>query len=289
MLEFALRERLPVIVQGITGRTGRQHAVAMRTYGTNVVAGVGREVGNVEGIPVFLDCAAAVAATRAEASVVLVPPLNVRSAVLEAIDAGVRFIVCVTEGVPIHDSLAIVRRARETGTTWIGPSTAGMAIPGRLKLGFLPDVALRAGSLAVMSKSGTLAYELCWRLSERRVGQSIWVGVGGDPVKGTRFAELLPLLARHDGTKAVLVLGEIGGSEEEDLAAEITALRFQKPVHVLLAGGSAPEGVTMGHAGAMVDGNRGTLLSKTTALREAGATVYASMDALTVGVVKHMR
>ncbi len=289
MLDLILKERLPVIVQGITGRMGRQHAVAMRAYGTNVVGGVGREVGEVDRIPVFLDCAAAVAATGAAASVVLVPPLGVRAAVLEAIDAGLRLIVCVTEGVPVHDSLAIVRRARATGSTWIGPSTAGMAIPGRMKLGFLPDVALRPGSLGVMSKSGTLAYELCWRLAERRVGQSIWVGVGGDPVKGTRFADLLPLFAHHEGTKAVLVLGEIGGSEEEDLAERIIASRFQKPVHVLLAGSSAPEGVTMGHAGAMVDGNRGTLISKTTALRDAGASIYESMDALTVGVVKSMR
>ncbi len=289
MLDLILKEHLPVIVQGITGRTGRQHAVAMRTYGTNVVGGVGKEVGELDRIPVFLDCKAAVTATGAQASVVLVPPLGARVAVLEAIDAGLHLIVCVTEGVPIHDSLAIVRRARETGTTWIGPSTAGMAIPGRMKLGFLPDVALRPGPLAVMSKSGTLAYELCWRLAERRVGQSIWIGVGGDPVKGARFADLLPLLAMHDGTKAVLVLGEIGGSEEEDLAARISALRFSKPVHVLLAGGSAPEGVTMGHAGAMVDGLRGTLASKTAALRAVGATVYESMDALTVGIVKTVR
>ncbi len=277
------------MVQGITGRTGRQHAVAMRAYGTNVVAGVGREAGDVDGIPVFSDCGAAVAATGAQASVVLVPPLGVRAAVLDAIDAGVRLIVCVTEGVPIHDSLAIVRRARETGTTWIGPSTAGMAIPGRMKLGFLPDVALRPGPLGVMSKSGTLAYELCWRLAERRIGQSIWVGVGGDPVKGTRFADLLPLFAKHDGTKAVLVLGEIGGTEEEDLADQIRVLRFAKPVHVLLAGATAPEGVTMGHAGAMVDGNRGTLASKTTALRDAGALIYPSMDTLTTAIVKTLR
>ena len=289
MLDLIVKERLPVIVQGITGRTGRQHAVAMRTYGTNVVGGVGKDVGNVEGIPVFPDSKAAVRATGAQASVVLVPPLGVRAAVLEAIDAGLRLIVCVTEGVPIHDSLAIVRRARDAGATWIGPSTAGMAIPGRMKLGFLPDVALRPGPLAVMSKSGTLAYELCWRLAERRVGQSIWVGVGGDPVKGTRFADLLPLLAKHDGTQAVLVLGEIGGTEEEDLAAQINVLRFSKPVHVLLAGGSAPEGVTMGHAGAMVDGLRGTLASKTAALREVGAAVYESMEALTVGIVKTVR
>ncbi|MFM9887322.1 MAG: succinate--CoA ligase subunit alpha, partial [Burkholderiales bacterium] len=141
MQDLILEDRLRVMVQGISGRTGRQHAVAMRAYGTNIVAGVGREVGDVDGIPVFLDCAAAVAATGAQASVVLVPPLGVRAAVLDAIEAGVRLIVCVTEGVPIHDSLAIVRRARETGTTWIGPSTAGMAIPGRMKLGFLPDVA----------------------------------------------------------------------------------------------------------------------------------------------------
>lgn len=288
ILERLFGERVPVLVQGITGRAGRQHALAMRAYGSNVVAGVGSRAGDLEGIPVFEQCADAVDATDALASVVMVPPLAVKPAVIEAIDAGVKLVVAVTEGVPIHDTLAAVRHAREHGATLIGPSTAGLAVPGRLKLGFLPDVALRPGPLGVMSKSGTLSYELCWRLAGRRVGQSMWVGVGGDPVKGTRFAELVPLFARNEQTRAVLVIGEIGGTEEEDLAQTLIDTRFAKPVFAVLAGASAPEGVTMGHAGAMVSGSRGTIASKLDALSSAGVEVFDTMEALVEAVADRL-
>lgn len=289
LLQRLFHERLPVLVQGITGRAGSQHAVSMRAYGTNVVAGVGSKAGELEGIPVFTDCARAVAAAGALASVVMVPPLAVKQAVIDAIDAGVKLVVAVTEGVPVHDSLAAVRHARERGATLVGPSTAGLAVPGKLKLGFLPDVALRPGPLGVMSKSGTLAYELCWRLAGRRIGQSMWVGVGGDPVKGTRFADLVPLFARSDETRALLVIGEIGGTEEEDLARALIASRFGKPVFVALAGASAPEGVTMGHAGAMVSGDRGTIASKTEALQRAGAYVFVTMDSLVTALADRLQ
>lgn len=288
ILDRLFGERVPMLVQGITGRAGRQHALAMRAYGSNVVAGVGSRSGDLEGIPVFEQCADAVDATGALASVVMVPPLAVKPAVIEAIDAGVKLVVAVTEGVPIHDTLAAVRHAREHGATLIGPSTAGLAVPGRLKLGFLPDVALRPGPLGVMSKSGTLSYELCWRLAGRRVGQSMWVGVGGDPVKGTRFAELVPLFARNEQTRAVLVIGEIGGTEEEDLAQTLIDTRFAKPVFAVLAGASAPEGVTMGHAGAMVSGSRGTIASKRHALSSAGVEVFDTMEMLVEAVADRL-
>ncbi len=289
VLERLFSERVPVLVQGITGRAGSQHALSMRAYGTNVVAGVGSKAGDLQGIPVFTDCRRAVAASGAQASVIMVPPLAVKQAVIDAIDAGVKLMVAVTEGVPIHDTLAAVRHAREHGATLVGPSTAGLAVPGKAKLGFLPEVALRPGPLGVMSKSGTLAYELCWRLTTRGVGQSLWVGVGGDPVKGTRFAELVPLFARHDDTRALLVIGEIGGTEEEDLAHALTAAQFGKPVFAVLAGTSAPEGVTMGHAGAMVSGDRGTIASKTAALRDAGVEVFDTMEALVATAAERLR
>lgn len=279
-LERLFCERVPVLVQGISGRAGSQHALAMRAYGTNVVAGVGSKAGDLHGIPVFTDCARAVATGGALASVVMVPPLSVKQAAIEAIDAGVKLIVVVAEGVPVHDTLAAVRHARERGAMLVGPSTAGLAVPGKAKLGFLPDVALRPGPLGVISKSGTLAYELCWRLASQRIGQSMWVGVGGDPVKGTRFADLVPVFAANDDTHGLLVIGEIGGTEEEELAQVLISTRFAKPVFAVLAGASAPEGVTMGHAGAMIAGDRGTIASKTQALRGAGAEVFDTMQAL---------
>jgi len=279
-LDLLLDARLPVLVQGITGRAGSQHAVAMRAYGTHVVGGVGSREGDVEGIPVYRRCSEAVVHTGAQASVVMVPPVAVRDAVVEAIDAGVRLVVIVTEGVPVHDALAIVRHARAHGATCIGASTAGLAIPGRMKLGFLPDVSLAPGPLGVMSKSGTLAYEVCWRLATRGVGQSVWIGVGGDAVKGTRFGDCVPFFARHRETRALLMIGEIGGDEEETFAARLVAERFAKPVYALLAGSTAPEGVTMGHAGAIAGAGTGTIASKRTALEAAGVRVFTSMNAL---------
>src|SRR5262245_36330436 len=253
----------------------------MQRYGTNVVGGVvasataSREpIGN---IPVFTSCREAVAATKARASLLMVPPLNVLPAVEDALAGGVELLVCITEGVPVHDALKIVRMVRERDAVLIGPSTPGIAIPGQMKIGFLPDAALSPGPLGVMSKSGTLSYEICYRLSQRGIGQSLWIGSGGDAVKGARFADLVPLFHAHSETEAVLVIGEIGGTEEEELAETLTRERFAKPVFALLAGATAPEGVTMGHAGALVHGTRGTAASKIAALGGAGVRVHSTM------------
>jgi succinyl-CoA synthetase alpha subunit len=170
--------------------------------------------------------------------------------------------------------------ARERGAVVIGPSTPGLAVPGQMKIGFLPDAALLPGSLGVMSKSGTLSYEICYRLARRGVGQSLWIGSGGDPVKGTRFSDLVLLFNSHAETKALLVIGEIGGTEEEELADALMRERFSKPVFALLAGATAPEGVTMGHAGALIHGTRGTAGSKIAALRAAGVRVHTTMHDL---------
>ncbi|MGD9923464.1 MAG: succinate--CoA ligase subunit alpha, partial [Pseudorhodoplanes sp.] len=266
----------PVLIQGMTGRTGRTHSQHMRRYGTNVVAGVSPEsdVAGVAGIPIFRNCAQAVGETGASVSVAMVPPLAVLQAIEEAVGAGIRLVVTVAEGVPVHDAVRALDLVRHAGARWIGASTPGLAIPGRLKLGFLPDVALAPGPIGVMAKSGTLSYEICHRLAGWGLGQSLWVGVGGDPVKGTRFADVLPYMAVDPQTHAILVIGEIGGSEEEELADAIVTLGCHKPVYALIAGRSAREGVTMGHAGALIQRGIGTIDSKTRALTAAGARVF---------------
>ena len=317
-----LSRATPVLVQGIAGRMGRTHAALMRAYGTNIVAGVAArmstagvaartptagvvapmstagvaarmptsgvaapvEATEIAGVPVFATCAAAVAATGAVVSVALTPPAETLAAAREAFAAGIRLLVTVAEGVPAHDALRIGRAAREVGATWVGASTPGLAIPGELKLGFLPDVALRPGPLGMMSKSGTLSYEVGWRLARAGLGQSLWVGVGGDPVKGVRFADLVPVFLDDPRTRAIVLVGEVGGTEEEDCAdtyaAAYAALGTAKPLYALIAGREAKEGVAMGHAGALVHGTSGTLAEKTRRLAAAGALVFPSIEAL---------
>jgi succinyl-CoA synthetase alpha subunit len=287
MSAFALDPNAKVIVQGATGRMGRRHAELMKRYGTNIVGGIAGS-GKREGseIPLFDTCAEAAAATGAQTTITLVPPMDVLAAVTEALEAGFKLIVSPSEGAPVRDALVAYERVKAHGAVWIGPSTPGLAIPGKMKLGFIPDISLRPGPFGFMSKSGTLSYEVGFRLADQGLGQSTWVGVGGDPVKGLRFAELLPYFQADTDTRAVVVLGEIGGSEEEDLADEIARLGFTKPVFVLLAGASAPEGVTMGHAGALIQGGRGTIQSKTAALSGVGARVFTSIEDLIKGVTQ---
>jgi succinyl-CoA synthetase alpha subunit len=273
-----------VLVQGITGRTGRRHSAVMRAYGTNIVAGTSPRPEPVDGVPAFKTCAEAVAATGATASVLFVGADDLLGAIHEAVEAGIRLIVTPTEGMPVHDALAALALVRAARAHWIGASTPGMAVPGEAKLGFLPEVALAPGPIGVMSKSGTLSYEVGYRLVQRGLGQSVWVGVGGDPVKGTRYAELVPFFAADDRTRALVVIGEIGGSEEEELAAALIEHGFAKPVLALIAGRSAREGVTMGHAGAMVHGEAGSWASKQAALERAGARVFGAVADLVEAV-----
>jgi succinyl-CoA synthetase beta subunit len=280
----ALSRTTPAIIQGITGRMGRTHAALMRTYGTNIVGGTSTrpDVKEAAGVPVFATCRDAVRATGAVASVAMAPPMETLAAVEEALAAGIRLIVTVAEGIPLHDALKIGRAVRHAGATWIGGSTPGMAIPGEIKLGFLPDVCLRPGSFAIMSKSGTLSYECGYRLALAGLGQSIWVGVGGDEVKGVRFADLLPVFFADPRTQAIILVGEVGGSEEEECADALSRLGVRKPVYALIAGREAKEGVSMGHAGALVLGEMGSLASKTRRLQAAGARVFASIEQLIV-------
>ena len=275
-----------VIVQGITGRAGRMHVRLMREYGTHIVAGVSPKTGvaDVDGVPVFASCRDAVAQTEATASVLLVGAEQLLGAIDDAVHAGIKLIVTPTEGMPVHDALRARRLTQEAGVTWIGASTPGMAVPGQAKLGFLPEASLTPGPLGLMSKSGTLSYEAGYRLAQQGIGTSVCIGVGGDPVKGTRFAELVPFYAADAQTRALLIIGEIGGTDEEEFAAALAAQRFAKPVFALIAGRSSPAGVTMGHAGALVHGSHGGYAAKKTALEQAGAAVFASLDAMTTAI-----
>jgi succinyl-CoA synthetase alpha subunit len=278
----SLSRTTPVIVQGITGRMGRSHAFLMRAYGTNIVGGTSTRTDMKEaaGVPVFSSCADAVMETGAVASVAMAPPEETWAAVQEALAAGIKLIVTVAEGVPLHDAIKIGRAVRRAGAVWVGASTPGLAIPGECKLGFLPDVCLHPGPIGIMSKSGTLSYEVGYRLVREGLGQSIWVGVGGDPVKGVRFADLLPVFFDDPRTKGIVLVGEVGGAEEEECAKAYARIGAKKPLFALIAGREAKEGVSMGHAGALVHGESGTLASKTQRLTEAGATVFGSIEAL---------
>jgi succinyl-CoA synthetase alpha subunit len=258
----------------------------MQQYGTRIVGGVSPEakVREVNGVPVFADCAEAVEETGAKASVLLVGAMQLLDAMRDAVAAGIRYLVTPTEGAPVHDALKAWKLCRDTGTLWIGGSTPGMAVPGVAKLGFLPDDSLKPGPLGLMSKSGTLSYESGYRLARKGVGTSVWVGVGGDPVKGTRFADLVPFYAADEQTRALLIIGEIGGTEEEELAHTLAAQRFEKPVFAVIAGSTAPEGVTMGHAGALVHGSHGTYATKRAALEAAGVRVFGSLNEMVAGI-----
>ena len=277
-----LSRHTPVIVQGATGRTGSVHVRRMKEYGTNIVAGVSARAGadSVEGMPVFADCTAAVGATGAKVSLAMVPPNGVLAAAQDAFGAGIKLLVTVAEGVPVHDALRIGRMARDAGALWVGASTPGLAIPGEMKLGFLPDVSLRPGPLGMMSKSGTLSYETGYRLGTVGLGTSIWVGVGGDPVKGVRFPDLLNTFLADERTEGIVLVGEVGGSEEEDFADALARSPRKKPVYALVAGRGAKEGVPMGHAGALVFGETGTFETKKRRLEAAGAQVFSSIEDL---------
>ncbi len=277
-----LSRHTPVIVQGATGRAGSVHVRRMKEYGTNIVAGVSARAGadSVEGVPVFADCTVAVAATGAKVSLAMVPPNGVLAAAQDAFFAGIKLLVTVAEGVPVHDALRIGRMARDAGSLWVGASTPGLAIPGEMKLGFLPDVSLRPGPLGMMSKSGTLSYETGYRLGTVGLGTSIWVGVGGDPVKGVRFPDLLNTFLANERTEGIVLVGEVGGSEEEDFADALARSPRKKPVYALVAGRGAKEGVPMGHAGALVFGETGTFESKKRRLEAAGAHVFSSIEDL---------
>lgn len=266
-----------LLVQGITGKEGTFHALGCRDYGTQVVAGVtpGKGGQEVEGIPVFDSVEEARRETGANASMIFVPPPFAADAVMEAAAAGIELVVCITEGIPVADMLTVKAFLRDHPTRLIGPNCPGVISPGWAKIGIMPGHIHEAGKVGVISRSGTLTYEAVWQLSNAGLGQSTCVGIGGDPVNGTSFIDVLAAFAEDPETEAVILIGEIGGSAEEEAAAWIRE-RFDRPVAGFIAGRTAPPGRRMGHAGAIVSGESGTAEAKMEAMREAGITVVES-------------
>jgi len=273
-------ERTTVVVQGLTGGQGRFHGLRNRAYGTKVLAGVtpGKGGTDVEGIPVYDTVGEAVSATGATASFVVVPPRSACDAILEAAAAGIAFIVCITEGIPAQDeALTYNRLVREfPDTRLLGPNCPGIISPGKTNIGITSgDIALAGGPVGIVSRSGTLTYQALHELSQQGIGQTTCVGIGGDPVPGTNFIDCLAAFEEDPETRAVMMIGEIGGSEEERAAAFIGE-HMTKPVVAYIAGVTAPPGRKMGHAGAIISGSQGTAQAKMEALAEAGVVVAAN-------------
>jgi succinyl-CoA synthetase alpha subunit len=266
--------RSRVIIQGITGHQGRFHSQAMRAFGTRVVAGVtpGKGGGEVDGVPVYESVRDAVSSHGADASVVFVPAPSAKDSALEALEAGVPLVVIVTEGMPVHDAMTVIQFSRVVGARVVGPNCPGITVPGRAKLGIMPNGIFREGSTAVVSRSGTLTYEVVSSLMEAGIGQSICLGIGGDPVVGTSFVDALRMFEADERTSEIVLIGEIGGTAEEE-AAEFIKNRMSKPVVAYIAGRTAPPGRKMGHAGAIISQGRGSAKSKSKALNDAGARV----------------
>ncbi len=264
-----------VVVQGITGRDGSFHARQMVAYGTRVVAGVtpGKGGQKFDGrIPIFDTVADAVAETRAEASVVYVPPAFAADAIYEAADSGIRLIVTITEGIPVLEMLKLVRYVKERGSRLLGPNCPGLITPGQSKVGIIPGQVAAPGEVGVVSRSGTLTYEVVWKLTQAGIGQSTCVGIGGDPVPGTGFLDVLEAFEADPGTRAVAIIGEIGGTDEQE-AARYIGEKMSKPAVAFIAGQTAPPGRRMGHAGAIISGSAGTAAEKIEAFRAAGVRV----------------
>src|SRR6058998_32561 len=273
-LAVLLTKKSRVLVQGITGHQGQFHTRAMLDFGTKVVAGVtpGKAGIKVEGVPVFDRVRDAVRRRKANASIVFVPAPYAKDAAVEAVEAGIKLLVIVTERIPFHDSLDLMPYARSKGTTVIGPNCPGLASPGQAKMGIMPNLLFKEGDAGVISRSGTLTYEIVNAMTEAGFGQTTCIGIGGDPIIGTSMVEALAMFQKDRRTKRIVVVGEIGGTAEEE-AADFIKRRVTKPVVAYVAGRTAPPGKRMGHAGAIIQGNRGTAESKVKAFEEAGVPV----------------
>jgi len=279
-----------VLVQGITGRQGRFHTEQMLNYGTAIVGGVtpGKGGQTVLDLPVFNTVYEAVQKTGANATVLYVPPSGAADSILEAVDAGIPLIVCITEGIPVLDMCRVRQYLKGRNTVLIGPNCPGIITPGACKIGIMPGYIHRPGHVGVISRSGTLTYEAVKQLSDRGIGQSTVIGIGGDPVKGTGFTDLLKRFEEDPDTCAVVMNGEIGGSGEEE-AAEYIREHMTKPVAAFIGGQTAPAGKRMGHAGAIISEGKGTAEGKIRALKDAGVQVALTPDKIGEALEKAVR
>ena len=276
-MAILVNKQTRVLTQGITGATGQFHTRACREYGTQIVAGVtpGKGGTSFEGIPIFDTVSKAVAETGANASVIYVPPPFAADAMIEAADAGIPLIICITEGVPVRDMIRVKRYLAGRSSQLLGPNCPGVITPGECKIGIMPGHIHRPGRIGVVSRSGTLTYEAVDQLTRLGLGQSSCVGIGGDPVHGFEFVDILDLFNSDSGTEAVVMIGEIGGSAEEEAAQWIKA-NMKKPVAGFIAGQTAPAGKRMGHAGAIISGGKGTAREKIEAMKSAGIRMAPS-------------
>ena len=273
-MSILVNKETRLLVQGITGREGEFHTRQMLEYGTNVVAGVtpGKGGGWVAGVPVFDTVREAVEATEANTSILYVPARFAPDAILEAADAGIRVVVCITEGIPVLDMIKVRAHLERTATRLIGPNCPGVITPGEAKVGIMPGHIHTPGPIGVVSRSGTLTYEVVYALTARRLGQSTAIGIGGDPIVGTDFIDILKLFEEDPQTEQVVLIGEIGGTDEQR-AAGFIARYMTKPVTAFIAGQTAPPGKRMGHAGAIIEGGEGTAAEKIAAFEAVGVRV----------------
>jgi succinyl-CoA synthetase alpha subunit len=276
-MSILVNKQTRVLTQGITGATGQFHTKACKEYGTQMVAGVTPGKGGTvfEGIPIFDSVERVVRETGADASVIYVPPPFAADAILEAADAGIPLIICITEGVPVRDMVKVKRYLEGRSSQLLGPNCPGTITPGECKIGIMPGHIHKAGTIGVVSRSGTLTYEAVDQLTRLGMGQSTCVGIGGDPVHGFEFIDVLKMFNQDSGTSAVVMIGEIGGSAEEEAAAWIK-LNMKKPVVGFIAGQTAPPGKRMGHAGAIISGGKGTAKEKIEAMKSAGIRLAPS-------------